>query len=64
MIYNPLEEPITRTIKVPVYYTGIKDKVKVQEQKGKTKTYHIDKDYNIELTFSVPARGYNYFVMR
>jgi hypothetical protein len=64
MIYNPLEEQITRTIKVPVYYTGIKDKVKVQQQNGKTKTYRIDKDSNILLTFSVPARGYNYFVMR
>ena len=64
MVYNPLDEPITRRLTLPLYYSGIRGKAKVQEQEGKTKTYRVDKNYSISLEISIPANGYNYFVLK
>ena len=35
MLYNPLKEKITRTIKLPLYYTGLTSEVKIGEKEGK-----------------------------
>ncbi len=63
MVYNPLNEPIKRQITVPVYYTGLKNKAIIQEQEGKPVKYRISRDYKIILSVSIPAKGYNYFIM-
>ena len=34
-VYNPLLTDIERTIRVPLYYTGLHDKVRVKEQDAK-----------------------------
>lgn len=36
-VYNPLLTDIERTIRVPLYYTGLHDKVRVKEQDGKAR---------------------------
>jgi hypothetical protein len=64
MIYNPLNEPITRTLNIPVYYTGLKDKARVREQEGSSKTVLITRDYKINLTVTIPAKGYQYFTIK
>jgi hypothetical protein len=64
ILYNPLEEVITRILKIPVYYTGLSNKVQVTEQEGRTKTYSINRDYEIILTVKIPAKGYNYYVIK
>ena len=64
MLYNPLEEPITRELKIPVYYTGLSDNVQVIQQEGQAKTYSISRDYDITLKVTIPARGQQYFVIK
>ncbi|MFA5814292.1 MAG: hypothetical protein WC865_01540 [Bacteroidales bacterium] len=64
MLYNPLEEPITRELKIPVYYTGLSDKVQVAQQEGQAKTYSINRDYEIILTVTIPAKGYQYYILK
>ena len=64
MVYNPLNETITRTIDIPVYYTGLKDKANLQQQEGASKVYTITRDYKIKLTVTVPANGYQSYVLK
>jgi hypothetical protein len=64
MMYNPLNTPITRTLNIPVYYTGLKDKVAVKEQEGTSKTVTITRDYKTKLTVTIPAKGYQYYVLQ
>jgi hypothetical protein len=64
VLFNPLKEPITRILKIPVYYTGLSDKVMVQEKDGETKAYLVDRDYMITLTVTIPSKGYNYFILK
>jgi len=64
MLYNPLNVPITRTIFVPVYYTGLNSKAQVEDSKGKVKTVLISRDYEITLSVTIPAKGYNYYILK
>ncbi len=64
MVFNPTGEDITRTITIPLYYTGLTRKARITEQEGKTKKYRLRRDYTIELTVTIPANGYNWFVVR
>ncbi len=64
MIYNPLNEAITRNIKIPVYYTGLTTKVQAQPNDGPVKTYPVSRDYEIALTVTIPAKGYRYFIFK
>ena len=64
MVYNPLNETITRNLDIPVYYTGLKDKVNVKEQEGKTKVCSVNRDYMITLTVTIPAKGYQYYILK
>jgi hypothetical protein len=63
MIYNPLDKPITREIKVPLYYTGISGSTTVSEKEGKKIKYLLDENKNIVLRLSIPANGYNWFLI-
>jgi len=64
MVYNPLEEDIQREIVVPLYYTGLVSKAFIGEQDGKEVEHIISRDYTVTLSVKVPARGYNYFVIK
>ena len=64
MLFNPLEVPITRQLKIPVYYTGLSDKVRIGEREGKMKTLQVSRDYTISLMVTIPAKSYNYFILK
>ena len=64
MVYNPLEEPIKRQITVNLYYTGLKDKVVLSEQDGKSRTLKLTRDYNVVIDVEIPAKSQTWFVMR
>ncbi len=63
MVYNPLPEPVRRTLKLPLYYTGLTDTAKIREKEGKTKKFTLDREFNVSLTVSIPANGYTWFVI-
>ncbi|HVM87868.1 MAG TPA: hypothetical protein VMT76_06740 [Puia sp.] len=63
MLYNPLKEKITRTVKVPLYYTGLTSTAFVSEKDGNGKNYTLNRNYEIELTFSIEPENYTYLVV-
>jgi len=63
MVYNPLDVAITRTIKVPLYYTGLTHFAKVSEKEGRQKTYQLNDNKNMMLQVSIPANGYNWYLI-
>lgn len=63
MVYNPLDREVTKTVKVPLYYTGLKDRASVRERDGKAQILALERDYSISLPVRVPARGVTWFVM-
>ncbi len=63
MVYNPLNEPIRRKLKVNLYYTGLKDKVMVSEQEGTARCLPLDRDYQAEFDVVIPAKNQTWFTL-
>ena len=63
MLYNPLKEKITRTIKVPLYYSGLKSAVSIREKEGRRRLLHMTRKYEIELSFTIEPESYTWFVI-
>ncbi|MBS1936107.1 MAG: alpha-galactosidase, partial [Bacteroidetes bacterium] len=64
MLYNPLKEKISRTIKIPLYYTGLTTTALISEKGGVAKKYSLNRNYEIELSFSIAPESYTWFVIR
>lgn len=64
MLYNPLNEPVARELKIPVYYTGLHKKARVEGQDGKSDAYSVSRDYEITLPVTIPANGYRYYILK
>ena len=63
MLYNPLKERITRTIKLPLYYTGLTTVAKIREQGGLLKSYKLNRDFTVDFTFTLSPEGYSWFII-
>lgn len=63
MLYNPLKEKITRTIKVPLYYTGLTDKATFKEKGQNARVLHLSRQYEAELTFTIEPEDYTWFLV-
>jgi hypothetical protein len=64
LLFNPTSEPITRTFSLPLYYTGLKTKVSVTDQKGMISQHVLDKQNHLGLKAVIPANGYTWFLIR
>jgi hypothetical protein len=64
MVFNPLDVPVEKTMRIPLYYSGLTDKARVSETGARTRTYRLDRAFNIDLPVRLPARGVTWFAMR
>lgn len=64
VFFNPLNEEITRTVRVPLYYTGLTDTAVISLFGEEKKEYALNRDYTVELTFTVPANDYVWFTVK
>ena len=63
LIYNPTKEKITRTIRVPLYYTGLQNSVRIREREGQSFSYSLNRNYEVDLTVTLPADSYSWWVI-
>jgi hypothetical protein len=64
MLYNPLEEAITRTIELPLYYTGLTTVAHISIENGISKEYKLSRVYSVEVTVRIPAQGYIWLTIK
>ncbi len=64
MLFNPLKKDITRTIKVPLYYTGLKDVAKIIFENGRTITQRLNRNYETEITVTIKAESYTWIIIQ
>ena len=62
--YNPTDKPITKTINVPLYYSGLTDSASVSENGGLAKIIMLDQHRRTKMTLTIPPQGYSYVVFR
>lgn len=64
VVFNPLDTPVTKTLRVNLYYTGLKETAQILEQGGAAKPFPLARDYTVEVPVTVPAQGMNWFVVK
>lgn len=57
MLYNPTKTPITRVISVPLYYSGLSERVQMKIDKAEYKVVELDRRENATIEVSIPAQG-------
>jgi hypothetical protein len=63
MLYNPTKKDITRTIAVPLYYTGLTDTAVFREKEEKPMTLKLNRNYEADLVVTIPAEGYTWLTV-
>ena len=63
MLYNPLKEKITRTIKLPLYYTGFVQSARISEKGLNPQIKKLNSKTEIELTFTIESEDYTWFLI-
>lgn len=63
MFFNPLGEPMVRTVRLPVYYTGLKDRAVVRHSDGAKETIAIGPAFMLETRVAIPASGNAWLVL-
>jgi hypothetical protein len=55
---------ITRTIKLPLYYTGLTHEATIYDQEGRPAAYSLDRNDEVSFTFTIKAEDYCWFVVK
>jgi hypothetical protein len=63
LAFNPLDEPVERTLRVNLYYTGLTDTAKIRQEEGKPKTYKLDRKHAAEIPVKIAPQGMTWFVI-
>ena len=63
MVWNPLDRQVERSLRLPLYYTGLTDVAMIRERDGTPVRYALDREYVVEIPVSIEARGVTWFVI-
>ncbi|MDX1741077.1 MAG: hypothetical protein R3178_07280, partial [Rhodothermales bacterium] len=63
VVFNPLGHNVERTLKVPLYYTGLDTVATFRKEGSAPITKQLARDYTVDLTVAVPAEGMTWFVI-
>ena len=57
VVFNPRAEPVTKKLKVNLYYTGLTDSAVVRHRNQSPKKFRLNRDYSIVLPVTVPGNA-------
>lgn len=64
LLFNPTSDPVVRNLSLSMYYTGLKGKAMVMDQKGLVNQHSLDGKDQMTLKVSIPANGFAWYVVR
>jgi len=63
MVYNPLDCAVRKQLKFPLYYTGLTKTASIREQRGKSRKYELDRQYNVDIPVDMAPGSITWFVV-
>ena len=63
VVFNPLNAPVTKKLRVNLYFTGLDETARVREQGRAAKRIKLGRDYSIQIPVQVPAQGMSWYVI-
>lgn len=62
VVFNPKTEPVQRSLRVPLYYTGLTQSAIVTDHAGSKSDLRLERDYSVQLDIDVPAEGMSWYL--
>ena len=63
VFYNPTDRTLSKTLKLPLYYTGLTETARIREQEGSPTTYTLDRAYNVYVPLMMAPHSVTWFVI-
>lgn len=63
VIFNPTDDEIEKNYKIPLYYTGLNNKVTVRLEGNNPSTYNLNEKKELSLPVKVKAQGITWFTI-
>ena len=63
MLYNPLKTKLFRTIKLPLYYTGLQKTALIRRGESTATSYPLNREYEVELPVELEPESYGWWVI-
>ena len=63
MLYNPTRVVQRMTLKLPLYYTGLRDTANIRQEEGDPKRYGIDRDCSVDVPVEMGPKTVSYLVI-
>jgi hypothetical protein len=64
MVFNPLDEPVEKELKVPLYYTGLKESARFISEDGLIQTRQLQRDYSTTLKVQMKPQSAAWFLVQ
>jgi len=64
LLYNPTDKVLERSIRLPLYYTGLSKTAQIQIGEDPAKDMELARDYSVKVQVSIPARGYQHILIK
>ena len=61
---NPTEAELSRELRVDLYYTGLRDSVRVSANGAAERAHALARDHTVLLPVTVPAGGMSWYALR
>ena len=62
-VFNPLDQPVTRTLRVNLYYTGLSESASLRSGDGPARRVTLNRDYAVDIPMTVPAQGMGWWIV-
>ncbi len=63
LFFNPTSKPMTRTVRLPLYYTGLTQTAHIRRGENPPRLLHLDRNYFVTLPIRIPAGGFQWYVI-
>ncbi|MFT3704528.1 MAG: alpha-galactosidase [Agriterribacter sp.] len=63
MLYNPLKEKITRTINLPLYYTGLTQTAVIAKEGKANQPLKLNRNFEATFTFTLEPESYTWYTI-
>jgi hypothetical protein len=64
MVFNPLDRPAEKILKVPLYYTGKTKQVTIIDEQSRSKKYALDQTQSAKLPVQLSPQSVTWFIVR
>jgi hypothetical protein len=63
LVFNPLDRELSKTLDLPLYYTGLTGTAKIREGESRVTSLKLDGRQRAKFPVTVPANGYAWYVI-